>query len=173
MTQLLTKDTKEIDFQKILWWNYTEKWLKITQKFENWKWPLLSLTSNISASTWPNFKSKDSFEILRTCSFQNWPYVLNLAKFELRNCQKTNYKLFLWTQCTRCPKKSVNYYRVSQKKLALGNTLFMTSGDVFWTHLVFNDLTPLKSMVGLPLNVFHKIKSYFDPLNISKRQENS
>ena len=80
MTKLLTKNTKEIDFEKILWWNYTEKWFEITQKCENWKWPLVSLTSNISASTWPNFKSKDSFEILRTCSFQNWPYFLNLAK---------------------------------------------------------------------------------------------
>ena len=76
MTQPLTKNSKEIDFLKILWWNHTEKWLKITQKCENWKWPLVSLTSNISASTWPNFKSKDSFEILRTCSFQNWPYFL-------------------------------------------------------------------------------------------------
>ena len=60
----------------------------------------MSLTSIISTSTWPNIKSKDSFEILRTCSFQNWPYFFNFAKFELRNCQKTNFKLFLWTHCS-------------------------------------------------------------------------
>ena len=62
-------------------------------------WPLVSLTSNISAYTWPNFKSKYSFEILRTSSFQNWPYLLNLAKKKLRYFQKPNFKLFLWTHC--------------------------------------------------------------------------
>ena len=40
----------------------------------------MSLTSIFSASTWPNIKSKVSFEILRTSRFQNWPYFLNLLK---------------------------------------------------------------------------------------------
>ena len=53
MTKLLPKNIKEIDF------------LKITQKCENGKRKLMSSTSNISASTLPNIKSKDSFEILR------------------------------------------------------------------------------------------------------------
>ena len=53
------------------------------------KGPLVSLTSNIPASTWPNIKSKDSFEILRTSKFQNWPYFLNLVKIWGSYCPKT------------------------------------------------------------------------------------
>ena len=44
------------------------KSIKVIWKCENWKWPLVSLTSIISASTWPNVKSKDSFEILKQIS---------------------------------------------------------------------------------------------------------
>ena len=36
--------------------------------------------SNISASTWPNSKSKVSFENYRFWEFQNCPYFWNLAK---------------------------------------------------------------------------------------------
>ena len=35
---------------------------------------------NISASTWPNIKSKDSFGKLRTSRFQNCPWFLELMK---------------------------------------------------------------------------------------------
>ena len=66
-----------------------------------WKWPLVCLNTNISASTWPKFKIKDSFEILRTSRFQNWPYFLNLVEIWWRYCPKTNCQVFLWTQCTR------------------------------------------------------------------------
>ena len=65
---------------------------------ENWKWPLVSLTSIISASTWSNVKSKDSFEILRTSRFQNWPYYW--WWFDGDIAKKQNVNIFLWTQCT-------------------------------------------------------------------------
>ena len=39
-----------------------------------------SLTSIFSASTWPNVKSKDRVEKLRTSRLQNWPSFLNLMK---------------------------------------------------------------------------------------------
>ena len=55
----------------------------------------MSLTSIFSASTWSNIKSKDSFEILRTSRFQNWPYFLNLVKIWGSYCQKTKKKKFL------------------------------------------------------------------------------
>ena len=71
-----------------LFWNYSEKWLKITWKCENWKWPLVSFTSIFSASSWPNVKSRVSFEILRTSRFQNWPSFLNLVKIWCSNCNK-------------------------------------------------------------------------------------
>ena len=67
---------------------------------ENWKWPLVSLTSIISAFTWPNIKSKDSFEILRTSRFHNLPYFLNVVKIWWRYCLKTNHQVFLWTCIT-------------------------------------------------------------------------
>ena len=85
------------------------------QKCKNWKWPLLSLTSIISASTWPNFKSKVSFEILRTCSFQNWPYFLNLVKIWGSHGQNTNCKVFLWTRCIPYLQNLLND-EVKQKK---------------------------------------------------------
>ena len=50
----------------------------------------MSLTLIFSASTWPNIKSKVSFEILRTSRFQNWPYFLNLVKIWGSYCQKQN-----------------------------------------------------------------------------------
>ena len=71
----------------------------MTWKCENWKWPLMCSNPNISASTWPKLKIKDSFEILRTSRFQNWPYFLNLVKIWWRYWQKTNCLLFLWTRC--------------------------------------------------------------------------
>ena len=37
----------------------------------------------------PNSKSKVSFEILKTCRFKNWPYLLNLVKIWGSYCQKT------------------------------------------------------------------------------------
>ena len=67
---------------------------------EKWKWPLVSLTLIFSASYWPKFKSKDSFEILRTSRFQNWPSVLNLVKIWGSYCQKTNWKVFFGTPCS-------------------------------------------------------------------------
>ena len=70
------------------------KWLKITWKSENWKWPLVSLTSIISASSSPNVKSKDNFEKLRTNRFQNWPSFLNLVKIWGSYSQKTNCVVF-------------------------------------------------------------------------------
>ena len=66
---------------------------------ENWKWPLVCSNPNNSASTWQKFKIKDSFEILRTSRFQNWPYFLDLVKILWRYCQKTNCQVFLWTPC--------------------------------------------------------------------------
>ena len=53
--------------------------------------------SVISASTWPNIKSKDSFEILRTSRFHNLPYFLNVVKIWRRYCLKMNSQFFLWT----------------------------------------------------------------------------
>ena len=63
-------------------------------KVKNWKWPLVCSNPNISASTWPKLKIKDSFEILRMSRFQNWPYFLNLVKIWWRYWQKTNCLLF-------------------------------------------------------------------------------
>ena len=65
------------------------KLLKLTWKCGNWKRPLLCSNTNISASTWPNIKSKVSFVILRTSRFQKWPYFLNLAKISFRYWPKT------------------------------------------------------------------------------------
>ena len=99
MTQLLTKKNNKKWFLKILCWNYTEKWLKITWKCKDWKWPLVCSNPNISASTWPKLKIKDSFEILRTSRFQNWHSFLNLVKIWGSYSQKTNCVVFLWTRC--------------------------------------------------------------------------
>ena len=89
MTQLLPKkNPKKLIFESSLF-NYSEKWLQITWKCENWKWPLVSLTSIFTASTWSIIKSRDSFEILRTCRFKNWPNFLNLVKIWGSYCQKT------------------------------------------------------------------------------------
>ena len=46
----------QICLRNLCWHSGLEIWL------ENWKWPLLSLTSNISAYTWQKIKSKDTFE---------------------------------------------------------------------------------------------------------------
>ena len=48
----------------------------------------MSLTSIISASTWQNIKSKDSFEILTD------------EKVEAEILPKYKLGTFLWTQCT-------------------------------------------------------------------------
>ena len=69
----------------------------IIKECEKLEWPLVSWTSIISASTWPKFKSKVSFEILRTSRFQNWPYFLNFVKIWLRYCQKQNWEIFRTT----------------------------------------------------------------------------
>ena len=60
---------------------------------------LVSLTSIFSASTWPNVKSKVSFEILRTSRFQNdhpfwiwWRFEVVIAKIQ-------KWYFFLWTRC--------------------------------------------------------------------------
>ena len=50
---------------------------------------LTSLSSIFTASTWSIIKSRDSFEILRTCRFTNWPYFWNLVKIWGSYCQKT------------------------------------------------------------------------------------
>ena len=67
--------------------------------YKNWKWPLVCSNPNISASTWPKLKIKDSFEILRTSRFQNWPSFLNLVKIWGSYCQNMKVILFLWTRC--------------------------------------------------------------------------
>ena len=64
------------------------------KKWKNWKWPLVCSNPNISASTWPKFKIKDSFEILRTSRIQNWPYFLNFVKIWWRYWQITNCGVF-------------------------------------------------------------------------------
>ena len=61
---------------------------------------LVCSSPNISASTWPKLKIKDSFEILRTSRFQNCPSFLNLVKIWGSYCQKTNCIVFLWTPCS-------------------------------------------------------------------------
>ena len=76
-----------------------EIWKFLTYSCEKWKWPLVWKNPNISASTWPKFKIKDSFEILRTGRFQNSPYFLNLVEIWWRYCPKTNCQVFLWTRC--------------------------------------------------------------------------
>ena len=80
----------------------------MTWKCENWKWPLVWLSPNISASTQPKFKIKDSFEILRTSRFQNWSYFLNLVKIWWKYWPKTNCCVFLghgvfWQKKTEYP----------------------------------------------------------------------
>ena len=77
-----------------------EKNFSLCNFWDNWKWPLVCFNPNISASTWPKSKVKDSFEILRTSRFQNWPYFLNLVKIWWRYWQKTNCIVFLWTRCS-------------------------------------------------------------------------
>ena len=57
----------------------------------------MSLTLIFSASTWPNIKSKVSFEILRTSRFKNWPYFLNLVKIWGSYCQKQNFQILRTT----------------------------------------------------------------------------
>ena len=64
------------------------------KKCKNWKWPLVCSNPNISASTWPKLKIKDSFEILRTSKFQNWPSFLNLVKIWGRYYQKNKLTTF-------------------------------------------------------------------------------
>ena len=66
-------------------------------KCENWKWPLVSLSSIFTASTWSIIKSRDSFEILRTCRFKNWPYFLNLVKIWGSYSQKQNFEILRTT----------------------------------------------------------------------------
>ena len=77
-----------------LFWKFHGKWQKITWKCENWKWPLVCSSPNISASTWPKIKTKDSFEKLRTGTFQNWPYFLNLVKNWQRYSLKQKKEIF-------------------------------------------------------------------------------
>ena len=69
-------------------------WLKLTWKCENCKWPIPCSTSIFSGSTWPNVKSKVSFEILRTSRFQNCPYFWNLMKIWCRYWWNTKVELF-------------------------------------------------------------------------------
>ena len=58
----------------------------------------MSLTLIFSASTWPNIKSKVSFEILRSSRFQNFPYFLNSVKIWGSYCQKTkNWEILCYT----------------------------------------------------------------------------
>ena len=66
----------------------------MTQKCKNWKWPLVFSNPNISASTCPKLKIKDSFEILRTGRFQDCPYFLDFVKIWWRYCQKTKLCTF-------------------------------------------------------------------------------
>ena len=74
-------------------------WEKTCKNIRTCKWPLVPLTSNISVSTWPKIKCKNSFEKLRTCGFWNWPYFFNLIKIWGSYGQNTNWHVFLWTWC--------------------------------------------------------------------------
>ena len=110
----------------------------MTWKCENWKWPLVSKSLNISASTWPKLKIKVSFEILRTSRFQNWPSFLNLMKIWGRYCQKTNWEVFSWTPCIYdiwylwCNMKEGNKLQGVPKKIGiLSGFEFLTLGEVF------------------------------------------
>ena len=67
---------------------------------------------NISASTWSNFKIKDSFEILRTSRFQNCPSFFNLVKIWGSYCQNTNWELFSWTPCSNNRTSSYIFYQM-------------------------------------------------------------
>ena len=64
---------------------------------------LLCSKPNISASNWPNFKIKDSFEIYMTSAIQNCPYFYILTNQKLRYLGsvhtkiKTKWALFLMT----------------------------------------------------------------------------
>ena len=69
---------------------------------EKWIWPLVSLTLILSASYWPKFKSKVSFEILRTSRFQNWPYFSNLVKIWWRYFKKQKNQEIPWTTLYLC-----------------------------------------------------------------------
>ena len=96
MIELISKNYERYWYLNVFL-NYSEKWLKIIKKCKNWKWPLVSWTSIISASTWPKFKIKVSFEILRTSRFQNWLYFLNFVKIWWRYCKKQNWEIFRTT----------------------------------------------------------------------------
>ena len=54
--------------------------------------------------TWLNIKSKDSFEILRTCSFQNWPDLLKHTRpHKAFQCLKifNVLNIFTWMKVSR------------------------------------------------------------------------
>ena len=113
---------------KILCWNYSEKWLKMTWICENWKWPLVCSNPNNSASTWQKFKIKDSFEILRTSRFQNWPYFLDLVKIWWRYCQKTNWKVFFVDTV-------YSWLCFENRKLNISFTTFTHWGEIEWERV--------------------------------------
>ena len=120
----------------------------MTWKCENWKWPLVCLGPNISASTQPKYKIKDSFEILRTSRFQNWPYFLDLVKIWWRYCQKTNCIVFLWTRCiTRVQKKISMFSNHSAHAPVLFQNVF---DELWWSWKL------LEMLLGLAVKVERK-----------------
>ena len=65
-----------------------------TDSCEKLKWSLVSSTSMYS--------SKDSFEKLRMCRFQNCPWYWNLTKIWWRKFGNKHWWLFSGTRCTSC-----------------------------------------------------------------------
>ena len=116
----------------------------------------MSLTSNISAPTWPNIKSRDSFEILRTCSFQNWPYFLNLAKQELRYCQKTNFKFFLCGNglFLNLISQSKNYFQGQPQTLPI---MAPTNLSGSYAYDQMSTYPPLTSVSGSPMYISNSV----------------
>ena len=101
-------------------WKWIIPYIFIINFCEKWKWPLVSLTSIFSASTWPNVKSKDSFEKLRTSRLQNWPSFLNMVKI-------------WWRYGLR--KKSVRILFSTSVCVAFGLQQFFVR---FWVHKELN-----------------------------------
>ena len=89
----------------LLWWTeqFLDQDVQISVTFISIKlnlkkikeWYLVSLTSNISAKTWPNCTCWGCFEIVRTSRFQNWPWFLKLSKICRSNSAKQNRRYLM------------------------------------------------------------------------------
>ena len=54
------------------------------KKQDNFEMESISLTLNISANSWSNLASKDSFKISSSWGFRYWPWLKDLIKIRLR-----------------------------------------------------------------------------------------